>query len=170
MRAKSTIGSNILIDVADFKDVPAKVDTGADSSAIWASDINVTKNHVLEFKLFGPKSEFYTGESIRTKDFNVAVVRSAHGDEQIRYRTKLSAKINGRKIKILFNLADRSRNQFPILIGRRTIKNKYIVDVSEKAIKHAKITKTIGLNKKLQQNPYEFHQKYVKSKEKGAVK
>lgn len=170
MHAKSIVGSNILIDVANHKNIPAKVDTGADSSAIWASDINVTKDHFLEFKLFGKSSPFYTGEIIKTKDFKVAMVRSAHGDEQIRYRTKLSAKINGRKIKVLFNLSDRSKNQFPILIGRRTIKGKFIVDVSEKSVILGEKNKSRALNKKLRQNPYEFHQKYIKSKKKGAVK
>ena len=46
------IGSTEFIDVAGIKNVPAKIDTGADSSAIWASNIEMQKNGILKFSLF----------------------------------------------------------------------------------------------------------------------
>jgi len=170
MHAKDIIGSNILIDVANYKDIPAKVDTGADSSAIWASDINITKDNTLEFKILDKNSPFYTGDVMTSKHFKAIVVRSSHGDEQIRYRTTLSTVINGRKIKVLFNLANRSKNQFPVLIGKRTIRGKFVVDVTKKAITPLKNLKSIKLNKELSENPYKFHQKYLKSNKKGVTK
>jgi hypothetical protein len=170
MHVKEVIGSNILIDVANYKNIPAKVDTGADSSAIWATDINITKDNILEFKLFDKNSPFYTGELLTSKRFKALIVRSSHGDEQIRYRTTLPTVINGRKIKVLFNLADRSKNHFPVLIGKRTIRGKFIVDVSQKAVKPTKKLKSNRLNKELHENPYKFHQKYLRSNKKGATK
>ncbi len=160
MHAKSIIGSNILIDVANYKDIPAKVDTGADSSAIWASDINISKDNILEFKLFDKTSPFYTGEIIKRGDYKAVVTRSSHGEEKLFYRTHLSAKIDGHKIRVLFTLSDRSRNNFPVLIGKRTIKNKFIVDVSIQAISSSKKTKTFSINQELKSDPIKFHQKY----------
>ena len=81
----SIIGSTELIEVAGIKKVPAKVDTGADTSAIWASNIDMEKDGTLVFCLFGPKSSFYTGELLKTSDYLVRTVRSSHGDVQIRY-------------------------------------------------------------------------------------
>ena len=92
----SIIGSTEYVDVARVKGVPAKIDTGADSSSIWASHIRVTKDGVLHFRLFDEGSPFYTGKSFKRKDFKVAVVRSASGHEQIRYRAYLALKLKNR--------------------------------------------------------------------------
>ena len=62
------IGSTEYVDIAGISRVPAKIDTGADSSAVWASDIEMKKDGTLVFSLFGKSSPFYTGEKIKTKD------------------------------------------------------------------------------------------------------
>ena len=163
LSSKSIIGANALISVDGIKNVPAKIDTGADSSAIWVSDVEVLKNNHLSFKLFGPKSPFYTGKTIETKDYKVVVTRSSHGDEKIFYRTFLPIVLGGRQIRTLFTLADRSHNNFPVLIGKRTIRGKFIVDVAKKAVIPKKNPKSNHLNQELKKNPYQFHQKYIKN-------
>lgn len=139
--------------------IPAKVDTGADSSSVWASNISVDKEGVLHFTLFDTESEFYTGEVISRTDFKVAQVASSSGHVQIRYRTHLTAEIEGKKIRVLFNLSDRSGNNYPILVGRRTVSGKFLVDVS-RGLKVEKRFGTGQLNKELKQDPYAFFQKY----------
>ena len=49
-------------------DIPAKIDTGADSSSIWASNIRVDKNGVLRFSLFGEGSPYYNGKIYKRKN------------------------------------------------------------------------------------------------------
>ncbi|MGH7239631.1 MAG: hypothetical protein ACREHG_06145, partial [Candidatus Saccharimonadales bacterium] len=60
------IGHNELVDFPElkFSGVPAKIDTGADSSAIWASSIKLDVKGVLSAVLFGNESQFFTGETI----------------------------------------------------------------------------------------------------------
>lgn len=157
---KQIIGRNTFVSVLDYHNIPAKIDTGADSSAIWVSNLEITPDNVLRFTLFAPSSPFYDGQFITTTDFKVVVTRSSHGDEKMFYRTRLPIVIDGIKINTLFTLADRRRNNFPILIGRRTISGKFLVDVSKRAIIPAKNPKTPKLNQELQRNPYQFHQKY----------
>lgn len=161
-RAKTIIGSTEYIDVGNHRHIPAKIDTGADSSAIWASHIRIAKDGILHFCLFDQGSPYYTGEVIKRKDYKVAVVRSAFGHEQIRYRTHIGAIINGRRIRILFNLSNRSKNNYPVLIGRRTISGKFLVDVSEKraTVPHRN-DKSLKFQRLLEKNPYEFHQKFI---------
>lgn len=125
------IGSNALIMVAGIPNVPAKIDTGADSSSIWASEITVTPDRQLEFTLFGPESTLYTGERLRTKEFSVQRVRNSTGGVSVRYRVKLSVVAVGKRIRVNFTLADRSKNNFPVLLGRKTLKNRFLVDVSK---------------------------------------
>lgn len=162
------IGSVELVKICGRTGVPAKVDTGADSSAVWASDIEVTKEGILKFKLFGPGSPFYNGKVIKRSEYKVASVRSATGEEQIRFRTHFTLRIGEKKIRMFLNLSDRSKNNFPILIGRRAISKKFLVDVSKNTELRPGSPKTKSLQAELEKNPYEFYQKYVKLAGKGA--
>lgn len=156
-----TIGSTMLVSIGGRDNIPAKIDTGADSSSIWVSHLRVDKDGVLKFRLFGEDSPFYNGKVIKRKEFKVAVVRSATGEEQVRYRTYFTLKISGKKIKVLFNLSDRSNNNFPVLIGRRSISGKFLVDVSKAEVERPpKNPRTEPLMKELQENPYKFYKKY----------
>ena len=110
--------------------VPAKIDTGADSSSIWSSNIKETPDG-LQFTLFGPGSDFYTGETLLCKadEYEVTRVASSFGDREFRYKVKLTARIKGRLVRGSFTLADRSNKTYPILLGRRLLSGKFIVDV-----------------------------------------
>lgn len=159
------IGSTTLISVCGRNDVPAKVDTGADSSSIWASHIRVGKDKILRFRLFDEGSPFYNGRGIKRKDYKVAVVRSATGEEQVRYQTHFTIRIAGKKMRVLFNLSNRSKNNFPILIGRRSLTNRFLVDVSKFEVKKPpQNPKTERLQKQLEENPRKFHEQYVKER------
>lgn len=128
----TTIGPRLKVALLRYgvNDVPAKVDTGADSSAIWAS--NVTEaDGCVSFVLFDKISPHYNGETITTKDYSVGSIRNSFGQVENRYKVKLQVKIAGRTINARFTLADRSANRFPVLIGRRTLQGKFLVDVAQ---------------------------------------
>ena len=161
MKEKTVIGSTEFVDFGKrAQKVPAKIDTGADSSVVWASNIRIDKDGVLKFSLFGEGSPYYNGKIFKRTDYSVASVRSAMGQEQVRYRTHFWVKIGGRKIKILMNLSDRSKNEFPVLIGRRSISGKFLVDVAKKNVIRKKPSVTISLNEEIKQDPYKFYKKY----------
>lgn len=160
-----TIGREVTVDFGEeIRNVPAKVDTGADSSAVWASDIFVDQEHVLHFKLFDKGSQYYTGQEHTTKEYSVAMTKSSLGEKQLKYRVKLVVTIAGRKIKTGFGLSDRSTHNYPILIGRKTLKGKFLVDVSqsENLVKVEKNTPS-SLNSEMKKDPYKFYkEKYLK--------
>ncbi len=167
---KIVIGRNSHVDFTDFvgiKRIPAKIDTGADSSAVWASQVEVDEDGFLSFVLFGKNSEFYTGETYKTRSFDVGKVRSSSGHIQIRYRVRLAIKIKGKKVRTWFNLSDRSKNRFPVLIGRRSLNGKFLVDVSRNAFPNEPHTVSEALTQELHKNPYEFNKKYYQNSEGG---
>jgi glutathione synthase/RimK-type ligase-like ATP-grasp enzyme len=133
----TTIGSKALIDFPELNlhKVPAKVDTGADSSAIWTSRIKETKDGHLVFVLFNEGSNFYTGSEINSKTYKQTLVKNSSGTKELRYKVRLLMEINGRKIRAWFTLADREAMQYPVLVGRRLLKNKFIVDVGKASIR-----------------------------------
>ena len=112
--------------------VPAKIDTGADSSAIWASDI-VEKDGVLRFVLFDRVSPYYSGKVLTAKKFSVASIKNSFGHTEFRYKVTLQIRLAEKLLKVRFTLANRENNTQPILIGRRTLHGKFLVDVAAEA-------------------------------------
>ena len=160
------LNSTEYVDIAGIKNIPAKIDTGADSSAVWVSGLKMESDKKLSFTLFGPSSPFYTGERLFMDRYTVKTIRSSHGDEQVRYQVKLEIVLGGQRFTTAFTLADRSQNNFPVLIGRRTMKNRFLVDVSESPVKRQKNPRTPKLKQELEQDPHKFHQKYIERSKK----
>lgn len=157
------IGNSSKITVSGISDIPAKTDTGAEFSSIWASNITLTDNNELEFCLFAPESPLYTGEiiTVPVEDYLAIMVRNSTGQEHIRYRAKLPAIIRGKRMRAYFTLADRSRNNFPVLIGRRTLRGRFLVDPSKLGVPYPPREADMGLNAELKADPQAFHQKYI---------
>ncbi len=133
MQVKKIIGTRTYMTFMGDSDqrVPAKVDTGADFSSVWASNIE-ERSDGLHFTLFAPNSPYYTGKVHSTRQYSITEVRNSFGHTEKRYKTKLSVKIKGRRVRATFNLSDRSRNRYPILIGKKTLGGKFLVDSSLK--------------------------------------
>jgi hypothetical protein len=112
----------------ELRDVHARIDTGAKTSTVWASNISA-KDGWLSFTLFDATSDIYSGQTIRTQQFSQLVVTSSTGVVQRRYVVKLLVEIHGRKIRGSFTLADRSSQVYPILVGRNVLRGKFVVDV-----------------------------------------
>jgi hypothetical protein len=116
-----------LLDL-DLSNIPARVDTGAKTSALWASQISEV-NGVLEFIPFAPNSVFYTGKKVQVTDFSSRVYVSSNGGREKRYRVQLLIQLHNKRIRATFSLADRSTLMYPILLGRNVLRGKFIVDV-----------------------------------------
>jgi hypothetical protein len=110
--------------------VHARIDTGAKTSAVWASRVQV-QNGVLEVVLFDPSSEHYTGETLTFEQFEPVIVASSSGHAQQRYKVRLLVRIKGKKVRAWFTLADRSSQVYPVLIGRNVLLGKFVVDVKK---------------------------------------
>lgn len=163
IRPKTTIGRT---SIASFPfdgsdNVPVKIDTGADTSSIWASDIRMEDDNSLSFTLFAPESPHYSGKRHRAKAYDVRYVRSSNGQGEVRYSVKLTIILAGRRIKGSFTLANRSKNTYPILIGCRLLSGKFIVDVSKGKTKaDDQKLRSLKLEKELRQDPKAFFKKH----------
>lgn len=108
----------------------ARIDTGATTSSLWASDIQET-DQGLEFSLFDSSSTHYTGDRVVVKDYSMRAVSSSMGHVQTRYQIRIPLKIKGRRKTVRFTLADRSTQIYPALIGRNVLRNSFVVDVMD---------------------------------------
>ena len=130
-----------IIGRAEFVDIPligakkvsAKVDTGADSSSIWASQVRLDDNGKLSVVFFGPGSEHYTGRVVDFKSSEYSRIRIANSfdHKELRYKIKLPVKIKSKLIRATLTLSSRDSKVYPILIGRKMLAGKFLVDVQE---------------------------------------
>jgi hypothetical protein len=111
-----------------MSEVPARIDTGAKTSSIWASVIR-EENGVLSVIFLGPKHRSYSGNVYTFTDYDQIPVTNSTGHMQIRYRIKLLIRIGGKSIRASFTLADRSQQVYPVLVGRTVLSGKFIVNV-----------------------------------------
>jgi hypothetical protein len=111
-------------------DLPAKVDSGAYRSSIWATNIHEKDGH-LYFTLLGPSSEYYSGKQHETSEFRLVTVENSFGHKQQRYSVFLRVRVGGKLIRSNFTLANRATKTYSALIGRKMLKGRFVVDVSQ---------------------------------------
>jgi hypothetical protein len=119
-----------------LKAIPARIDTGAKTSSIWASNIK-EQNGKLQFVLFDTDSPHHSGATIEVKDYEMRVVASSNGMAEERYVVKLLITIANRKIRGRFTLANRATQAYPVLVGRNILRGKFLVDVAQGQPLHA---------------------------------
>ncbi|MGZ4118658.1 MAG: putative ATP-dependent zinc protease, partial [Bacteroidia bacterium] len=57
-------------------------------------------------------------------------IKNSFGETEKRYIIKTIVKIGRKRIKSVISLTDRGTMRYPVLIGRKLLKNRFIVDVS----------------------------------------
>lgn len=141
LRKKLIIGRT---DIADFpklnlEDIPVKIDTGAYTSSIHCRNIEVKRVEgvdVLTFMLLDPSHPQFEEEVYSTEHFRETVVKSSNGQSETRYLIKTNILLFGRKNSISLTLSERGEMRFPILIGRKFLMGKFIVDPSQVDLSH----------------------------------
>ena len=144
MAAKLTIGR---ADRADFPalglaDVAIKIDTGAYTSSIHCHHIALLRDEdtgraVLTFRLLDPSHPEYTDRVFRFTEFDAKRVRSSNGTAQRRFVIKGNIRLFGRTRPLLLTLAERGEMQYPVLIGRRFLAKRFLVDVDAVDLSYA---------------------------------
>jgi hypothetical protein len=123
--------AEVSFPMLEVKGVKAKTDTGADLSSIWCGYINKVKDK-LECVFFAQGSPYYTGKKIifNKSEYKRSQIFNSFGTGEKRYKVKMPVVINGRRIRTTFTLADRSKKEYPVLLGRKLLAKKFLVDVA----------------------------------------
>lgn len=134
-----TIGGVDKVDLPDLnlENVPAKVDTGANRSSIHCDHIRKVTENGIDYIEFHIPSDLTIGKNIiRTDSFFQRKIKSSTAHVEERYVIFTTVVIFGRSIKTTFSLTDRSEMKYPILLGRRMLHKKFLVDVSQKDLSY----------------------------------
>ncbi len=140
-KVKKTIGTRDCIDLPEFNliDLPCKIDTGAESSAIHCHSVRLIEENgkeFISFRLLDPSHEAYNNHEYRTTKFKEKKIKNSFGSSEYRFSIKCQVVIFGETFLSDFTLADRVQMRYPVLLGKRLLKNRFLVDVSKIDLSH----------------------------------
>lgn len=132
-KEKTIIGRKEIANFPELKlsHIHVKIDTGAYTSSIHCHSIT-EKDGRLYCNPLDPDHDAYKDEEIMFEQFRLKKVRSSNGEVENRYKIISTIEIQGETHKIDMTLTNRQNMKTPVLIGRKFLAKKYIVDVSKK--------------------------------------
>jgi hypothetical protein len=137
----TVIGTTDQIDLPEFnlEGLGCKVDTGAATSAIHCASIKVKEIDGVDFvsfMLLDSRHPLYNGHIYQTSLFKEKNIKSSFGHSEARFAIKTTITLFGKTYPIWFTLSDREKMKYPILLGKRFLKRRFLVDVSQKDLSY----------------------------------
>ncbi len=114
----------------NFFNIDAKIDTGADNSSIHCDDIYLNDDGTVHFKLLDDSHPDYCEQHIKMPVYKIKKVKSSNGSIEKRIFVKTVIELFGKKYKAELSLTDRKDMKYPMLIGRKYLQGRFLVDVS----------------------------------------
>lgn len=129
---KQMVGWREVVTLPDLwpHPIPAKIDTGARTSSLHATEIerfDRDGHRWIRFQLDigGGHSEPVI---VEVPQGDRRIVTSSNGEAQERFVIKTFLTMGDQRFPAEFSLADRSDMKFPILIGRTALRRRFLVD------------------------------------------
>tara|TARA_B110000091_G_scaffold213509_1_gene263142 strand:+ start:641 stop:1069 length:429 start_codon:yes stop_codon:yes gene_type:complete len=134
---KITIGR---VDKADFPElslmkIDVKIDSGAYTSSIHCSnikEITINNENFIQFKLLDPEHIFYNNKEFSTKNYDSKLVKSSNGISEKRFMIATEIIIFDQIFPIHLTLSERKNMKFPVLLGRKFLNKKFVIDTAKK--------------------------------------
>jgi len=111
--------------------IEAKVDTGAFTSAIHCHHVKAVKKQggvVVRFSLLDPEHPAYVRTVHELPLHARRMVKNSFGQAEARYSVLTSLRIFGEDFPVELTLADRSKMEYPVLLGRKLLAPHFLVD------------------------------------------
>lgn len=121
------------VDLPDLglSDIHAKIDTGAYTCSLHCQQAQVVGGK-LEFILLDQEHPEFTGMKFVFEKFDKRDIKNSFGEVEKRFVIVTTIKIFGEVITANFSLCNRGSLKFPILIGRKILRDRFLIDVKKK--------------------------------------
>lgn len=128
------------VDRADFplldlSDVEVKIDTGAFTSSIHCTHVRIEDNY-LKCRFWDEKQPNHHGREIVFDEYDVKVIKSSNGQTEARYRILTHIILFGKIYPIYLTLSDREEMKYPVLLGRKFLTRRFVVDINRTDLSH----------------------------------
>lgn len=118
----------------------AKIDTGAKTSSLHAEELEIVDidgRHYARFLVHTRRAEIRCECRVHDERH----VKSSSGHEELRVVVRTPCVIGKRRWSIELTLTDRTAMRFPMLLGRRAMAERYVVDPSQRCLRGKPKTK-----------------------------
>jgi len=125
------VGWRELVHLPDLglHEVPAKIDTGARTSSLHGTVIEEFMRDGEKFVRFAVDfPEQRVRQVCEAVHVDIRGITSSNGEKQRRYVIKTPLRIGEEEFRAEISLADRSDMKFPMLIGRSSLRRRFVVD------------------------------------------
>jgi hypothetical protein len=131
------LGRSDRVDLTDLgiTNIHAKVDTGAYTCSLHCSRAEIVDGK-LEFVLFDEEHPEFTGMKFRFKKFDQREIKNSFGEAELRFVIKTKIKIYDQVIRAEFSLSNRGNLKFPVLLGRKILRHRFLIDVTKKDLSY----------------------------------
>lgn len=125
------------VDLPDLGiyNIHAKIDTGAFTSSLHCSRAEVVNGH-LEFVLLDEEHPEFTGMKFAVKEFDQRDIKNSFGEVERRFLVTTTIVLFNERITSEFSLSDRGSLKFPVLLGRKILRDRYLIDVKKKNLSY----------------------------------
>lgn len=132
---------------SDMTGIPAKTDTGAFRSAVHANNIIVNENNILSFNLLGGHPVCGAlSQRIEAEEYKKVWIANSFGEREERFEVKLKVKLGPKVFHAQFTLADRSKKIYPILLGRKLLNHRFLVDSAKTSLDRITLKQQYGIS------------------------
>ena len=111
--------------------IHAKVDTGAYSCSLHCQQVQIVDGK-LEIILLDEEHPEFTGIKHSFDTFERRAIRNSFGEVEKRFVIQTTIRIFGEDIVTRFSLSNRGSLKFPVLLGRKILRNRFLIDVRKK--------------------------------------
>ena len=112
-----------------LRGIPAKIDTGARTSSLHGVVLDEFERDGEKYVRFAVDFERpHVRQICEAVHVDIRGITSSNGETQYRYVIKTPLKIGEIKFRAEISLADRSDMKFPMLIGRSSLRRRFVVD------------------------------------------
>ena len=128
-REMATVGWRELVDLPELglRGIPAKIDSGARTSSLHGEVIEKFERDGESFVRFAVDLHGVR-QVCEAIHVDVRGITSSNGETQRRYVIKTPLKIGSAEFRAEISLADRSDMKFPRLVGRSSLRRRFLVD------------------------------------------
>lgn len=140
-RNHRVIGRRDLIDLPglDLMEVEAKIDTGAYTSALHVQRIKLMDKDGepwVRFQMKHPSHPSFNNKVYEFPVVNEKRVKNSSGKMEKRVTIQTRVLLFGKAYKVEFSLTNRAKMECPVLIGRKLLYRRFVVDVAQKHLSY----------------------------------
>jgi hypothetical protein len=118
-----------------LSNIHAKIDTGAYTCSLHCHRAQVIDGK-LEFILLDEEHPEFTGMKLTFPTYEIRNIKNSFGEVEKRYVIITTIKIFDEEITAEFSLSNRGSLKFPILIGRKILRDRFLIDVKKKNLSY----------------------------------